>query len=294
MEQEVKKEPKVLSKATQVQQSLITTYKKTIYSKFTAAIKEYNLIEDGDKIAVCISGGKDSFLLATLLKNLKKYGKNNFDLVFLAIDPGYNPFNRKILEDNTRLLEIDLQIVDVNIFDYVASIKEGSPCYVCARMRRGWLYSAAKNLGCNKIALGHHFDDVVETTLLSMLYNGQFKTMPPKLHSDNFENMQLIRPLYKVREKDILNWKNKNNLLFQNCGCRFVEICERDGTKSDSSKRKQVKNLIAQLEQTNDVFANNIFNSIHNVNLDTLIGWQQDGTKHNFLDNFDNKKSKKN
>jgi tRNA(Ile)-lysidine synthase TilS/MesJ len=270
----------------QAQKSLITTFKKTIWSRFTSAIKQYKLIEDGDKIAVCISGGKDSMLLALSMKELKQHGINNFDVVFLTMDPGYAPAIRQKVEDNAKQLGIDLVVFEANIFDYVASVKEGSPCYLCARMRRGNLYAHAKQLGCNKIALGHHMDDVLETTLLSLFYNGQFKTMMPKLHSENFEGLQLIRPLFKVRERDIIAWKEKNNLQFINCACRFTEMCELDASSAKTSKRKQMKQLLADLEQTNPLFIENLFTSLKNVNLDTVLGYEKDGQKHFFADEY--------
>ena len=278
---------KELTKTQKIERSLITTYKKSIWTKFVHAIKEFSLIEDGDKIAVCISGGKDSFLMAKLFQELKRHGKNNFDLEFLIINPGYNEMNKKIILDNAEILGVPVKMVDANIFDYVASVKEGSPCYLCARMRRGTLYATAKELGCNKIALGHHFDDVIETTLMSMLYNGTFKTMMPKLHSQNFEGLQLIRPMYRIREKDIINWKNASEIHFINCACRFTETCTiDDGT--GGSKRKEMKRLVAYLESMNDCFAENIFTSLKNVNLNTVLGYTKNNEKFSFLYDYEN------
>ena len=266
--------------------SLITTFKKSIWSRFTSAIKEYKLINDGDKIAVCVSGGKDSMLLALAMKELKEHGINNFDVVFVTMDPGYAPAIKQKIEENAALLGIDLQWFSKDIFDYVATVKEGSPCYLCARMRRGSLYAQAKALGCNKIALGHHLDDVLETTLMSMLFNGQFKTMMPKLHSENFEGLQLVRPLFKVRERDIVAWKEINNLQFINCACRFTEMCELDPSSGKTSKRKEMKALLAQLEQTNPLFVDNLFSSLNHVNLDTVLGYEKDGQMHFFADEY--------
>lgn len=277
---------KELTNTQRIEKSLITTYKKSIWTNFVAAIKEYELIQDGDKIAVCISGGKDSFIMAKLFQELKKHGKNNFELEFLIINPGYNEINTKIIEENAKALGVPIKMFNANIFDYVASVKEGSPCYLCARMRRGILYSRAKELGCNKIALGHHFDDVVETTLMSMLYNGTFKTMMPKLHSKNYEGLELIRPLYKVREKDIINWKKYSGLNFINCACRFTETCVID-EETGGSKRKEMKRLVAYLESINPIFADNIFTSLKNVNLNTILGYTKNKEKIFFLDDYD-------
>lgn len=272
------------------QRSIITIFKKSIWSKFTNAIKEYNLIQDNDKIAVCISGGKDSMLLALLMKELHEHGKQNFSLEFLSIDPGYSEANKNKILENANKLGIPLHIFSANIFDYVASITEGSPCYLCARMRRGTLYAKAKELGCNKIALGHHFDDVIETTLLSVLYNGQFKTMMPKLHSENFEGLELIRPLYHVREKDIIAWKKANGLEFINCACRFTEMCELEPENQNTSKRKEMKALVEILEKKNKTFISNIFSSLKNVNLETVLGYTQNEEYHFFLDDYEKEK----
>lgn len=270
--------------------SIITIFKKTIWSRFTSAIKEYDLIQDNDKIAVCISGGKDSMLLALLMKELHEHGKQNFSLKFLTIDPGYSEENKNKILQNAKNLGIDLQIFKTNIFDYVATVEQGSPCYLCARMRRGTLYAKAKELGCNKIALGHHFDDVIETTLMSVLYNGQFKTMMPKLHSENFEGLELIRPMYKIRERDIISWKKANNLEFINCACRFTEMCELDTNDKNISKRKEMKLLIEKLEKQNKLFIDNIFSSLKNVNIDTVLGYTQSDRYHNFVVDYNKKK----
>lgn len=269
-------------------EDLTTIHRKNIWSKFTKAIREFNLIEDGDRIAVCISGGKDSMLLGLLFYALKKYGIKNFDFVALCFDPGYTNETKDLILSNAKLLGIDLIMFKENIFDYISKLKTGSPCYLCARMRRGILYKKAQELGCNKIALGHHFDDVLQTTLMAVLYNGQFKTMMPKLHSTNFENMQLIRPLYFVREKDIINWKDKNGLNFINCACYFTRACETE----DISTRRKMKKIIETLEKTDDLFLKNIYRSLTNVNLDTILGYFQNGQNHSFLEKFknDNKK----
>jgi tRNA 2-thiocytidine biosynthesis protein TtcA len=274
-----------MEKYKEIERSIITTYRKTIWKPFVAAVKEYELIKEGDKIAVCMSGGKDSMLMAKCMQELKLHGKNNFELVFLVMDPGYNEWNRQAIENNAKLLNIPINIFSTNIFDYVAGLKEGSPCYLCARMRRGHLYSKAKELGCNKIALGHHFNDVIETTLMSMLYNGQFKTMMPKLYSDNFEGLELIRPLYKVKENAIINWKNYNELQFINCACRFTETCVINDT--GGSKRKEMKRLVKTLEGMNPVFSDNIFKSLYNVNLSTVLGTIKNGKKSFFLENYE-------
>lgn len=272
-----------MEKAQVVEKSLVTTFKKSIWKKFIASIKEYELIQDGDKIAVCMSGGKDSMLMAKCFQELKKHGKNNFELEFLVVDPGYSQIAKDKIMENAELLNVPIKIFKANIFDYVASVNEGSPCYLCARMRRGTLYSFAKELGCNKIALGHHFDDVIETTLMSIFYNGQIKTMMPKLKSKNFENIQLIRPLFQVREKDIIAWRNFNELIFINCSCRFTEMCVTVG----GSKRQEMKRLVQNLECMNPVFSENLFTSLSNVNLDTMLGYKKDGKKVFFLDEYD-------
>lgn len=236
-------------------------------------------------MAVCISGGKDSFLLAKLFQELKRHRKFPFEVVFLCMDPGYNKINRQRIEDNARLLDIPLQIFETDIFENVHNIQK-SPCYICARMRRGHLYSQAKKLGCNKIALGHHFDDVIETILMGMLYSGQVQTMMPKLHSKNFEGLELIRPMYLIREKDICHWRDYNDLHFLRCACRFTEKIEESGGEG-VSKRAETKEIIRSLAQKDACIEGNIFKSVENVCLDTVISYKKDGVKHHFLDDYD-------
>ena len=274
-----------MEKYEQIERSLITTYRKDIHSKVIKAIKDYELIQENDKIMVCISGGKDSFLMAKCLQELAKHWFIHFEAYYVVMDPGYNEDNRNYILDNAKTLNIPIEMFTSDIFDIVANVESKSPCYLCARMRRGHLYNKAKELGCNKIALGHHFDDVIETTLLSMFYGSEIKTMLPKLHSDNFEGIDLIRPLYLVKEKDIIAWKKQNELTFINCACRFTEGCSliNDGT----SKRREIKELIKQMKKTNPNIDNNIFKSISNVNLDCILGSHRDGVKHTFLDDFD-------
>jgi tRNA(Ile)-lysidine synthase TilS/MesJ/rhodanese-related sulfurtransferase len=272
-------------KQKEIERSIIKKFRKPIWRRFTKAIQEYDLIQENDKIAVCISGGKDSMLMAKLFQELKKHGKISFELVFLVMNPGYNADNWKIIQDNAKLLGIPLTVFESEIFDTVAGI-EKNPCYLCARMRRGYLYSHAKQLGCNKIALGHHFDDVIETILMGMFYGGKVETMMPKLHSQNFEGMELIRPLYLVKEADIKAWRDYNQLQFIQCACRFTENCVSCGG-GRGSKRDEMKELIGQLRQTSDVIESNIFRSIHNVNLRTIIGYHKDGMEYNFLDDYD-------
>lgn len=270
----------------EIERSLITTYRSAIWRKFTSAINEYELIRDGDKIAVCISGGKDSMLLAKCFQELKRHGKDNFELVFLTMDPGYNEANRKKIEDNAGLLNIPIVFFQSEIFSIVTTVS-GSPCYLCARMRRGALYAKAKELGCNKIALGHHFDDVIETILMGIFYNGQIQSMMPKLHSRNFDGMELIRPLYWVKEKDIINWKNYNNLDFLRCACRFTEACEDD---ADKSKRREMKELMKNLLKTNPNADISVFKSVYNVNLNGVIGYKKNDIRRHFLDRYDDLK----
>lgn len=272
-------------KTAEIERSIIKKFRKPIWRKFTKAVNEYQLIKEGDKIAVCISGGKDSMLMAKLFQEIQKHGKVHFELVFLVMNPGYNEENWKIVQDNAKLLGIPLTVFNSDIFNIVAEVDK-SPCYLCARMRRGYLYSHAKELGCNKIALGHHFDDMIETVLMGMLYSGKIETMMPKLHSKNFEGMELIRPLYMVKEADIKAWRDYNQLHFIQCACRFTENCASCGG-GHGSKRDEMKELIAQFRQTSDVIETNIFNSVHNVNLRTIIGYQKDGEKYNFLDDYD-------
>ena len=273
----------------QVELSLRKKFKKSIWCRFTKAINEYQLVQPGDRIAVCISGGKDSMLMAKLFQELKRHDKFPFEVVFLVMDPGYSPENRRIIERNAESMSIPVQIFDSTIFDSVFHI-EKNPCYICARMRRGYLYSKAKELGCNKIALGHHFDDVIETILMGMLYGGQVQTMMPKLHSTNFEGMELIRPLYLVREADIKHWRDYNDLYFIQCACKFTENCSSCSENGQSeSKRLEVKNLIADLKKLNPQVEKNIFRSVENVNLSTIIAYKERGETHHFLDTYDNK-----
>ncbi len=268
-----------------VEKSIIKKFKKDIWRKFTKAINEYKLVEDGDRIAVCISGGKDSWLMAKLFQELERHGIKNFEVTYLVMNPGYNEINYQTILDNSKLLGVPITVFESEIFDTVADI-EDSPCYLCARMRRGYLYSKAKELGCNKIALGHHFDDVIETILMGMLYGGQVQTMMPKLHSTNFEGMELIRPLYLIRERDIIHWMNYNDLTFIQCACRFTEHCANCGGTEKGSKRAEVKQLIAQLESKDSIVAHNIFKSVENVNLKTIVAYKENGVKHHFLDEY--------
>jgi len=265
--------------------SIITKYKKTLFHKFIGAVKDYRLISKGDKIAVCISGGKDSMLLAKLMQELSRHGDYPFEMEFIVMDPGYHPLNRQKIIDNAALLGIPIRIFDTDIFSSVEHI-EKNPCYLCARMRRGHLYKQAQLLGCNKIALGHHFDDVIETILMGMLYGAQVQTMMPRIKSTNFEGMELIRPMYYIREKDIISWKNYHHLEFLQCACRFTEEnAGLDGT--GSSKRLEIKHLIAELKKTNPQVEYNIFRSVERVNLSTIIGYYLEGEEHHFLERFD-------
>jgi tRNA(Ile)-lysidine synthase TilS/MesJ len=275
-----------MEKYKEIEKSIITTYRKFIWGPFIKAIKEYQLIEDGDKIAVCISGGKDSMILAKCMQELKRHGKNNFELIFLCMNPGYNEKNYQKIVSNAETLNIPLTIFDSNIFDVVTSVGD-NPCYLCARMRRGFLYSKAQSLGCNKIALGHHFNDVIETVLMGMMYNGQIQSMMPKLVSTNFEGMQLIRPLYKVKEKDIINWCNYNGLEFIRCACHFTDTYNKSIDNIGESKRQEMKMLVKTLLENNPQADNNIFNSVCNINLNTCISWKKDGKLISFLDEYD-------
>ena len=261
-------------------------FHKQLFSPFAKACKTYELIQGGDHIAVCISGGKDSMLMAKLFQEIQRHRRVQFDLTFLVMDPGYNRENRTLLESNAKKLGIPVTIFESTIFDAVDTV-EKSPCYLCARMRRGYLYSKAKELGCNKIALGHHYDDVIETILMGMLHGGQIQTMMPKLHSTNFEGMELIRPLYLIREEDICKWRDYNKLHFLQCACHFTETCStchEDGTTS--SKRLETKKLIAKLKVDNPFIESNIFKSVENINLSTVIAYKKDGVKHHFLDEY--------
>ena len=272
--------------AKNVEQSLRKTYKKRIWSKFCRAINTYELVKPGDKIAVCISGGKDSMLMAKLFQELKRHNKFEFEVKYLVMDPGYNEANRHIIEENARRLNIPVTFFESNIFDAVYEI-ENSPCYLCARMRRGHLYAYAKELGCNKIALGHHYDDVIETILMGMLYGGQVQTMMPKLHSTNFEGMELIRPLYLIREDDIKSWRDYNDLHFIQCACKFTDTCTTCNNEENRSKRVEIKELIRTLKQKNPFVEGNIFKSVENVNLDTVVEYKTGGVRHNFLERYD-------
>lgn len=287
LQRELAGEEKTLDERTkEIERSIIKKFRKNIWCQFTKAVREYELIQDGDKIAVCISGGKDSMLMAKLFQELKKHGRNNFELVFLVMNPGYNEENWQIIQNNAKLLGIPLTVFETDIFDIVADV-ENSPCYLCARMRRGYLYNNAKSLGCNKIALGHHFDDVIETILMGMLYGGQIETMMPKLHSQNFEGMQLIRPMYLIKEDAVKAWRDYNGLQFIQCACRFTENCTSCGG-GKGSKRDEMKQLMKQLRSASDVIERNIFNSVKNVNLNKVIGYKQDGEVHHFLDTYEN------
>lgn len=271
-----------------IEESIRKKFRKTIWCRFTKAIREYELVKEGDKVAVCISGGKDSMLMAKLFQELKRHNKFPFEVVFLVMDPGYSPENRQIIENNAKKLNIPVTIFESDIFESVFNI-EKSPCYLCARMRRGYLYHKAQELGCNKIALGHHYDDVIETILMGMLYGAQVQTMMPKLHSTNFEGMELIRPLYLVREDDIKKWRDYNDLHFIQCACKFTDTCTTCGGEN-ASKRVEVKNLIRQLKETNPFVESNIFKSVENVNLSTIVAYKKDGVKHHFLDDYDSVK----
>lgn len=282
---ESKQTGETAERTKEIERSIIKKYRKNIWCRFTKAVREYELIRDGDKIAVCISGGKDSMLMAKLFQELKKHGRNNFDLVFLVMNPGYHEENWQIIQNNARMLGIPLTVFETDIFDIVAGVEE-SPCYLCARMRRGYLYNNARELGCNKIALGHHFDDVIETILMGMLYGGQIETMMPKLHSLNFEGMELIRPMYLIREDAIKAWRDYNGLHFIQCACRFTEHCTSCGGGT-GSKRDEMKMLIRQLRDSSDVIEQNIFNSVKNVNLNKVIGYKKDGKTHHFLDTYE-------
>lgn len=295
-------------KAEQIEKSIRKKFHKQLFSRFAKAVRDYQLVQEGDRIAVCISGGKDSMLMAKLFQELQKHRKVMFELEFLVMDPGYLLQNRMLIEENAGLLGIPIRIFETEIFDAVYEI-EKSPCYLCARMRRGYLYSQAKELGCNKIALGHHYDDVIETILMGMLYGGQVQTMMPKLHSTNFAGMELIRPMYYIREDDIRHWRDYNGLQFLQCACRFTESCAVSGTESgggmsvngmegnggmavsgtqgsSESKRMEIKHLIAELKKSNPFVEANIFKSVENVNLSTVIAYKEHGEKHHFLDSY--------
>ncbi len=270
----------------QVEKSIRKKFRKNIWCKFTKAINQYELVKEGDCIAVCISGGKDSMLMAKLFQELKLHNKFPFEVKFVVMDPGYSPENRKVIEENARKLKIPIHIFESDIFESVYHI-EKSPCYLCARMRRGYLYNFAKELGCNKIALGHHYDDVIETILMGMLYGAQIQTMMPKLHSTNFEGMELIRPLYLIREDDIKAWRDYNDLRFIQCACKFTDTCTTCNNEENQSKRVEIKQLIAENKKKNPYVEAHIFKSVENVNIETVIAYKKDGVKHHFLDNYD-------
>ncbi len=281
-----------MEKHSEIERSIIKKYRKTIWRGFIKGVQKYDLIKENDKIAVCISGGKDSMLLAKLMQELQKHGKFHFELKFMVMNPGYSKENYDKIVYNAKLLNIPITIFDTDIFNIVVDIEE-NPCYLCARMRRGHLYSKAKELGCNKIALGHHFDDVIETILMGMIYGGQVQTMMPKLHSQNFEGMELIRPLYMVREEDIIAWAKYHNLDFLKCACRFTENIDYSNKEESGSTRQNIKNLIRKLREDNPNIEKNIFNSVENVNLSTIIGYHKDNNYYNFLDDYDERSKKK-
>ena len=269
-----------------VEQSIRKKFRKKIWRMFAKAINTYDLVKEGDKIAVCISGGKDSMLMAKLFQELKLHNKFEFEVKFLVMDPGYSPENRKVIEENARKLNIPITIYESDIFESVYNV-EKSPCYLCARMRRGYLYKFAKDMGCNKIALGHHYDDVIETILMGMLYSGQVQTMMPKLHSTNYEGMELIRPLYLIREQDIKSWCRYNDLHFIQCACKFTDTCTTCNNEENPSKRVEIKELIKTLKQVNPYVEGNIFKSVENVSLEAIVAYKIDGVKHSFLETYD-------
>lgn len=275
---------KVLKKYQEVEKSIIKTYRKEIWAKFIKAINDYELIKDGDSIMVCISGGKDSFLLAKCIEEVMKHGKVHFNARYVCMNPGYNEANLELIKKNAELLNINLETFESNIFESVEVMDAKSPCYMCARMRRGYLYSKASDLGCNKIALGHHFNDVIETTLLSLFYGSEIKTMMPKLHSDNFKGIELIRPLFLVHEEYIKAWCTHNDLHFINCACKFTESVSN---KEEESKRKEMKELIKELKKCNKEIDNNIFKALDNVNLNCVLGTKKNGEYKSFLDEYE-------
>lgn len=272
-----------LSPQEMAERSLIKTYRKSLWNPFIAAVKRYELVSPGDHIAVCVSGGKDSFVLAKLMQELQKHTDRPFELTFLAMDPGYSPANRRVLEENARRLGIPLTVFESDIFDVTVQVDK-NPCYLCARMRRGCLYAKARELGCRKIALGHHFSDVIETTLLGLFYGAQLQAMPPKLHSKNFPGMELIRPLYCVHEDAVVNWRNYNGLRFLQCACRFTEARDASGDGVGASKRQEIKLLLRELKKTNPNIEKSIFRAIHGVQLDTFPGFKYRGAAHAFTD----------
>lgn len=277
-----------LSKSVLIERSIIKKFRKQLWAPFVEAIKRYKLIQENDRIAVCISGGKDSMLLAKLMQQLKRHSEVPFELIFLAMDPGYNEANRQKIEYNASLMEIPVQFFDSEIFD-IANTVTKSPCYLCARMRRGHLYANAKELGCNKIALGHHMSDVIETTLMGMMYGSQIQGMLPRLKSTNFEGMELIRPMYCIMEEDIISWRDYNELSFLQCACRFTENIDKSGDGIGESKRQEIKALIKELKKVNPDVEHNLFESIHNVSVDTMVEYKLNGEPHSFLERFDQK-----
>jgi tRNA(Ile)-lysidine synthase TilS/MesJ len=266
----------------EIERTIIKKYRKKIWAKFVRAVKDYELIQENDVIGVCISGGKDSFLMAKCMQELQKHGQFKYELKFIVMDPGYCKIDKQRIKDNAEKMNIPIEWFESNIFEVLEQSKEEFPCYMCARMRRGYLYSKAKELGCNKIALGHHMDDVIETIMLNIFYNGTFGSMPPKLHSDNFEGMELIRPMYLIKEEDIKSWANTCELQFLNCGCSVTK-------EKYASKRREIKELIANLKKTNKNIDINIFRSAENVNLNTIIGYYKDKVHHSFLDDYNKK-----
>lgn len=272
----------------EIEKSIMTTYRKKIWNQFVKAIREFEMIKEGDKIAVCISGGKDSFLLAKCMQEIQRHKKMNFELIFLVMNPGYNELNKEKIIENAEILNVPITMFETNIFNAVFNI-ENNPCYICARMRRGHLYKKAKELGCNKIALGHHFDDVIETILMGMMYGSQFQTMMPKLHSTFHEGMELIRPLYYVKEEDVLRWRDWNKLEFIQCACRFTETYEANYNEDGLSKREEMKQLIKELRKVNPKVDLNIYNSTRNVNLSTIISYKKGEEVHTFLDDYENR-----
>ncbi len=275
-----------MEKYQEIERSIIKKYRKEIWSKFVKAVSEYELIKENDNIMVCISGGKDSFLLAKCIQELQRHGKFKFDAKYVVMNPGYTEKNKNHIIKNAEIMNIPIEIFESDIFDIVDKVDK-SPCYLCARMRRGCLYNKAKELGCNKIALGHHFNDVIETTLLSILYGAETKTMVPKLHSDNFEGLELIRPLYLVKEEDIISWKKFNELEFLNCACKFTEQNYKEENKT--SKRLEIKNLIKQLKEINPDVDYNIFKSMDNINLNCVLGYSKNGKRIEFVDDYENR-----
>ncbi len=271
--------------AKDIERSIIKKYRKEIWTKFIKAIKDYELINENDSLMVCISGGKDSFLMAKCIQELKRHGKVSFEVHYVTMDPGYNDYNRELIISNAKLLNIPLEVFKTDIFDITNNLQEGNPCYLCAKMRRGHLYNHAKELGCNKICLGHHFDDVIETSLLNLFYGAEVKTMMPKLHSDNYEGIELIRPLYLIKEDAIKSWANYNELKFINCACRFTEKCNVDS--AGDGKRSEMKRLIKELRKEKKNIDNNIWTALNNINLNCVLGYKKDGKYISFLDDYD-------